>query len=94
VRAGGVIDAVAAAALDETLIDSLDEKQIRQAIDEYLRLTCKRPGDFLFAGRSGEGHGHTTRQYARLVGQWIASTGLDPLKFGTHSLPRTKATLI
>ena len=36
----------------------------------------------------------TTRQYARLVGEWIASIGLDPLKFATHSLRRTKATLI
>jgi hypothetical protein len=36
----------------------------------------------------------TTRQYARLVSEWIASIGLDPLKFGTHSLRRTKATLI
>ena len=34
------------------------------------------------------------RQYARLVGEWIASIGLDRLKFGTHSLRRTKATLI
>ena len=29
-----------------------------------------------------------TRQYARLVGEWIARTGLDALKFGTHSLRR------
>ncbi len=29
-----------------------------------------------------------------MVGEWIASIGLDPLKFGTHSLRRTKATLI
>ena len=36
----------------------------------------------------------TTRQYARLVCEWIASIGLDPLLFGTHSLRRTKATLI
>src|SRR6516165_7599212 len=36
----------------------------------------------------------TTRQYARLVGKWIASIGLDPSLFGTHSLRRTKATLI
>ena len=26
-------------------------EQTRQAIDEYVRLTCKKPGDFLFAGR-------------------------------------------
>jgi hypothetical protein len=36
----------------------------------------------------------TTRQYARLVSEWIASIGLDPNFFGTHSLRRTKATLI
>jgi integrase len=33
-------------------------------------------------------------QYARLVSQWTASIGLDPSFFGTHSLRRTKATLI
>jgi integrase len=69
-------------------------EQTRQAIDDYLRLTHRKPGEFLFAGRGGSGRGLTTRQYARLVGEWVASIGLDPLKFGTHSLRRTKATLI
>ena len=68
--------------------------QARKAIDEYLRLTGRQPGQYLFAGRGGAERGLTTRQYARLVGEWIASIGLDPLKFGTHSLRRTKATLI
>jgi integrase len=36
----------------------------------------------------------TTRQYARLVAAWTASIGLDPKSFGTHSLRRTKGTLI
>ena len=36
----------------------------------------------------------STRQYARLVAEWIGSIGLDPRLFGTHSLRRTKATLI
>lgn len=36
----------------------------------------------------------TTRQYARLVSDWIGSIGSDPSVFGTHSLRRTKATLI
>src|ERR1035438_8893939 len=36
----------------------------------------------------------TTRQYARLLSEWVASIGLDPHLFGTHSLRRTKATLI
>jgi integrase len=34
------------------------------------------------------------RQYSRLVSEWIASIGLDANRFGTHSLRRTKATLI
>ncbi len=69
-------------------------EQTRQALDDYLRLRGRRAGDFLFAGRGGRGRGLTTRQYARLVSTWISSIGLDPLKFGTHSLRRTKATLI
>jgi integrase len=36
----------------------------------------------------------TIRQYARLVSRWVAAIGLDPSFFGTHSLRRTKATLI
>lgn len=36
----------------------------------------------------------STRQYARIVSTWIAGIGLDPSLFGTHSLRRTKATLI
>ena len=63
----------------------------RQAIDVHLRISGRKSGDFLFAGRDG---GLTRRQYARLVGEWTASIGLDPLKYGTHSLRRTKATLI
>ncbi len=66
-------------------------EQARHAIDEYLEAACKSPGEFLFTGRRGS---LTTRQYARLVSQWIASVGLDPSRFGTHSLRRTKATLI
>ena len=62
--------------------------QTRMAIDEYLRLTGRKPGQFLFAGRRDDDkRGLTTRQYARLVQEWVASIGLDPAKFGTHSLP-------
>ena len=67
--------------------------QTRLAIDDYLRTTGRKSGEFLFAGRGGK-CGLTTRQYARLVQIWVASIGLDPAKFGTHSLRRTKAVLI
>jgi integrase len=69
-------------------------EQTRQAIDDYLMATHKVPIDFLFTGRRGEERCLTTRQYARLLSEWIAGIGLDPLLFGTHSLRRTKATLI
>jgi integrase len=66
----------------------------RQAVDDYLRISGKRPGDYLFAGRRGPDRALTTRQYARLLSTWTAGIGLDPHLFGTHSLRRTKATLI
>jgi integrase len=69
-------------------------EQTRQAVDEYLRACGKKPGEFVFTGRRGTERSLTTRQYARLVSEWIASIGLDPYVFGTHSLRRTKATLI
>jgi integrase len=68
--------------------------QTREAVDDYLRAEGKKPGEFLFTGSGRSGQGMTTRQYARLVARWIASIGLDAKLFGTHSLRRTKATLI
>jgi len=69
-------------------------EQTRQSVDEYIRAANKKPGEFLFSGRRGSARSMTTRQYARLVSEWIAGIGLDPALFGTHSLRRTKATLI
>ena len=69
-------------------------EQTRQAVDDYLRAARKKPGEYLFNGRRGSERGMTTRQYARLVSEWLASIGLDQHVFGTHSLRRTKATLI
>src|SRR5262249_10421477 len=68
--------------------------QTRQSMDEYVRVSCKKPGDFLFASRKRGDRPMSTRQYARVVATWIAGIGLDPSLFGTHSLRRTKATLI
>jgi integrase len=69
-------------------------EQARQAVDDYLEATRKVPGDFLFTGRRGRDRCLTTRQYARLLSEWIAGIGLDSSMFGTHSIRRTKATLI
>jgi integrase len=69
-------------------------EQARQSLDDYLMATGKKPGDYLFTGRRGNGRYLTTRQFARLLSEWIAGIGLEPSLFGTHSLRRTKATLI
>src|ERR687897_2028817 len=50
--------------------------QTRQAVDDYLKAASKKPGEFLFMGRRGIGQCMTTRQYARLVSEWLASIGL------------------
>jgi integrase len=68
--------------------------QTRQALDSYLKTASKKPGEFLFTSRRRPEESMTTRQYAHLVSEWIAGIGLDPHVFGTHSLRRTKATLI
>ena len=69
-------------------------EQTREAVDAYIRASGKKPGQLLFAGRRGSGTAMSTRQYARLVSKWVAGIGLDSSFFGTHSLRRTKATLI
>jgi integrase len=68
-------------------------EQTRQAIDDYLTNTGKKPGEYLFNGRRHK-ESMTTRQYARLLADWLVGIGLDPHVYGTHSLRRTKATLI
>jgi integrase len=52
--------------------------QTRQAIDDYLKATGKWPGEFLFTGHRGPNRSMTTRQYARLVSEWIGCVGLEP----------------
>ena len=65
----------------------------RQAVDAYLKSSRKKPGEFLFTSpRSGRSM--SPRQYGRLVSDWLIGIGLDPHLYGTHSLRRTKATLI
>ena len=50
--------------------------------------------DFLWPGRFREPDHISTRQYARLVKDWVASIGLEPSAFGTHSMRRAKVAQI
>ena len=65
----------------------------RHAVDDYLKVSRKKLGEFLFTSPKSE-RSMTPRQYGRLVSDWLIGIGLDPHLYGTHSLRRTKATLI
>ena len=60
----------------------------------WLERRGRRSDDWLFPGRSRAGEHITTRQYGRLVHQWVAAIGLEPCAYGAHSLRRTKVALI
>jgi integrase len=69
-------------------------EQTRDALRAWIEQACLSPADYLFPSRQSASAHLSTRQYARLVKQWIALMGEDPAEYGTHSLRRTKATLI
>ena len=50
--------------------------------------------DFLFPSRNRPGAHLSTRQYGRILKQWVAGIGLDPADYGTHTMRRTKAAQI
>lgn len=50
--------------------------------------------DFAFPSRVDHAGHLSTRQYARLVDEWVSAIGLRREDYGTHSLRRTKASII
>ena len=50
--------------------------------------------DFIFPSRVNYMGHLSTRQYARLVDEWFGAVGLNVKEYGTHSMRRTKASLI
>ena len=69
-------------------------EQTRDAVDAWITTAHLRPEQFLFPSRVTESPHLSTRQYSRIVGSWVESIGLDPAAYGTHSMRRTKPTLI
>ena len=66
----------------------------REALVAWLERRGRHLDDGLFPSRSRAGDHITTRQYGRLVDQWVGAVGLEPRAYGTHSLRRTKVALI
>jgi integrase len=69
-------------------------EQTQEAVHAWITQQELWDGDYLFPSRVHACLHLSTRQYARIVNQWVESIGLDPHKYGTHSLRRTKAALI
>lgn len=68
--------------------------EARRSLELWLERRRGAIWDFAFPSRA-DYLGHlSTRQYARLVDEWVSTIGLDRREYGTHSLRRTKASLI
>ena len=66
----------------------------RMVIWRWVQIGALSRNNFLFPSRTRESEHISTRQYARLVKGWVELAGLDRHIYGTHSLRRTKATMI
>jgi len=69
-------------------------EQTRLAVVAWVHQAKLRNEDFLFPSRLARSEHISTRQYARIVKAWGTAIGLDPALCGTHTLRRTKASLI
>ena len=66
----------------------------RDALHTWISQAGLKSDDFLFPSRLHASPHLGTRQYARILGRWVDELGLERASYGTHSMRRTKATLI
>lgn len=69
-------------------------EQARQSISRWLQQRLAGSRDWLFPSRMDREHHISARQYARLVKRWVMLIGLEPSAYGTHSIRRTKVSLL
>lgn len=69
-------------------------EQTRSALAAWIHQAQLRSEDCLFPSRLHTSEHLSTRQYARIVKGWVKAIGLDPAMYGTHTMRRTKASLI
>ncbi len=99
-----VVDVFTAGAVKEraSIIQSKTQKPVCFEITEGTRKSLLRwmgeplmiGSEFLWPGRLHERLHISTRQYARLVREWVKSINLEPSAYGTHSMRRTKVSQI
>ena len=66
----------------------------REAVSEWIREARLSNDDYLFPSRVHDAPHLGTRQYARILDAWLVEIGLDPTAYGTHTIRRTKASMI
>jgi len=69
-------------------------RKSRKAVNDWIESAGLEGSDYLFPSRIRASQHLSTRQYSRMVSTWVAAIGLDPASYGTHSMRRTKATLL
>src|ERR1017187_5849680 len=74
--------------------NSKSPNQPRDAVLAWITHSKLKSEDFLFPSRIHASPHLSPRQYARIVDSWVHQLGLDTTSYGTHTLRRTKATLI
>ena len=82
------------------IIQSKTGKPVRFEITDITRQSLERwiadpemvGVEFLWPSRLRDSPHLSTRQYARILRGWVASIGLEPSAYGTHSMRRTKVT--
>lgn len=69
-------------------------RKTRKSVVEWIEKANLSGTDYLFPSRIRKSQHLSTRQYSRMLSSWVAAIGLDPTSYGTHSIRRTKATLL
>jgi integrase len=67
---------------------------VRASLLAWLERRGGSVNEHVFPSRIDRTHHMSTRQYARLVDEWVTAIGLRRAEYGTHSLRRTKASMI
>ena len=66
----------------------------RESVAAWIKNANLSPSDYLFPSRVADSPHLSTRQYARIVHRWVEDAGLESGAYGTHTMRRTKASLI
>jgi integrase len=66
----------------------------RKSVEDWISAAKLPDSAYLFPSRISRSPHLSTRQYARILNAWVSDIGLDSTRYGTHSMRRTKATLI